>query len=304
MEQTANPYKKPLILVVEDNPGILLNLRTTLEFNNYEVKTARNGKEALEILNKCEVIPDLILSDILMPEVDGIELYMTVSQNPIWSQIPFFFLTAVSDPENIRSCKMLGVDDYITKPFKDEDLLAAIAGKIIRNEKSKLINKKLSEVFSSLKKDITPSVHDDEKKHICLIYFVWDETIGPKLVDKYPENINLPISIEYIGTQLFNGAISIYGQTGVHKPQGVLVNIDYINMTSYIFFDSIPDPSVRGGYRRFMLAVISPKINYFESIKINKIFTDMSKTIKDKEKLNYEKTWMEILKILSIPYFS
>ena len=82
---------KPLILLVEDNPGVLLNITVTLEFNEYEVISATNGKEGLSTLAKIERLPDLIISDIMMPEMDGYEFFENVSENPKWNQIPFSF---------------------------------------------------------------------------------------------------------------------------------------------------------------------------------------------------------------------
>ena len=126
---------KPLLMVVDDNKDILFTLQLELETDGYKVITASNGKEALNKLSKLDRIPDVIISDIMMPDVDGYKFFETVSSNPKLNRIPFLFLTAKSRPEDIRLGKMLGVDDYITKPFKKEDLLASISGKINRNKK-------------------------------------------------------------------------------------------------------------------------------------------------------------------------
>ena len=126
---------KPIVLLVEDNVDLLYNLRITLEFNEYEVLTAKNGLEAIELLQRQKDLPHLIVSDIMMPQMDGYDFFKTVSENPLWSSIPFIFLTALTSSKEIRFGKMLGVDDYILKPFKEDDLLASIAGKIARSQK-------------------------------------------------------------------------------------------------------------------------------------------------------------------------
>ena len=77
---------KPLILVVEDNDDILLNIKLTLEFNNFDVITANNGKEGLKVLNDQKKVPEIIISDIMMPEMDGYDFFKSVSDNPIWSE--------------------------------------------------------------------------------------------------------------------------------------------------------------------------------------------------------------------------
>ena len=125
--------RKNLILVVEDDSDILLNLKILLEFNNFKVETAENGFEALEklkILYKSQNLPDLILSDIIMPNLDGYELVKIISNYRPLADIPFIFLSGLSFPEEINIAKTLGVNDYITKPFDIDDLLSKINSKI------------------------------------------------------------------------------------------------------------------------------------------------------------------------------
>lgn len=121
---------KPVILVVEDNPDVLFNIEVSLEANGYTVKTATTGKEAIKKLSEKEVIPDLIVSDIMMPEMDGYELYQVLGNDPTWKEIPLLFLSALATPDDIRFSSILGVKDYITKPFKEEDLLSMIERKL------------------------------------------------------------------------------------------------------------------------------------------------------------------------------
>ncbi|MFW9906376.1 MAG: response regulator [Candidatus Thorarchaeota archaeon] len=121
---------KPTILVVEDNPDVLFNIQVSLEANNYMVETATTGKEAVAKLSNRETSPDLIVSDIMMPEMDGYEFYQVLANDPSWKEIPLLFLSALATPDDIRFAHILGVDDYITKPFKEEDLLAMIERKL------------------------------------------------------------------------------------------------------------------------------------------------------------------------------
>lgn len=127
-----------LIMVVEDNVNILDSITFILELNDFDVITAKNGKDALEKLNYLiseDKKPDVIVSDIMMPEMDGYHLFRELSKSPHWNKIPFIFLTALVSPEDIKIGKMLGVDDYITKPFKEDDLLAIIVGKLAKLKK-------------------------------------------------------------------------------------------------------------------------------------------------------------------------
>ncbi len=118
------------ILVVDDQPGILENLDLLLTAEGYGVLTARDGLEALDVLESEPV--DLIVADIAMPRLNGYQLYERVREKPEWLTIPFLFLTARAMDSDIRYGKELGVDDYLTKPIQPEDLLAAVQGRLRR----------------------------------------------------------------------------------------------------------------------------------------------------------------------------
>jgi len=288
-----------LILIVDDDVDILLNLHITLEFNDYEVISAKNGKEAIKILRELNHLPDLIISDILMPEMNGYELFKSVSENPIWNRIPFIFISGQDTPEDVRFGKMLGIDDYITKPFREEDLLAIVAGKISRKKNVELINKKIEKLFSSLKVDASPSISEEKKSQILLLLMFWDDIYGPKLISHFPRNENFPFQIEELGQQLFKGLTTLYGYEDITEAEGILLNIKNIGRDGFIFFDSYPDKTVRGEERRYMIGLVASKINYFESLKAKEIFIEISSKIKKKEDWDFEKFWEKLLKILS-----
>jgi len=118
------------ILVLDDNYDFLTNIELILEMEGYRVLAARSSAEALALLK--QTTPDLIISDIMMPEMDGYEFYQHVRQSPELLSIPFIFLTAKGDREDIRFGKRLGVDDYLTKPLEPNDLLIAVESKLRR----------------------------------------------------------------------------------------------------------------------------------------------------------------------------
>lgn len=120
------------LLVVEDDPAMLIALRDILEGAGYQVQTASNGEAALELLPEIE--PSLILSDISMPVMDGIRLFEEVRKQPGGAAIPFIFLTARGTREDIFAGKKLGADDYITKPVTSQELLAAVQARIARTD--------------------------------------------------------------------------------------------------------------------------------------------------------------------------
>ena len=118
------------ILVVEDDSALLDGLRDILELSGFRVLTARNGLEGLAVLQT--QLPDLIVSDINMPRMDGYQFYSQVRARPEWVSLPFIFLTAKSEKADVRRGKMLGADDYITKPFEEADLIVAVQAKLNR----------------------------------------------------------------------------------------------------------------------------------------------------------------------------
>jgi DNA-binding response OmpR family regulator len=111
------------ILLVEDHQPMAGAIESILTMRGYAVLTAANGIEALQVME--DTAPDLIIADILMPEMDGYTFYEEVQKRSEWCPIPFIFLTSMAEREDIKRGRELGVDSYITKPFDPEDLLAA-----------------------------------------------------------------------------------------------------------------------------------------------------------------------------------
>ena len=291
---------KPLILVVEDNLDVLYNLNLILESNNYKPITAKNGKEALEILSNLEEIPDIIISDIMMPEMDGYEFFRVISNEPRWNRIPFLFISARSTPENIRFGKSLGVDDYLTKPFDERDLLAILSGRIARNKRVNALNSKIDEAFSKMNIEMKFPLDYKREFFICLFLAFWDDSFGPELNRSYPEEKLFPIPLNNIVNQLFTVATSIYGHGKITKAEGVLLNIKNLNNRGYLFFDSYPDNKERFGEKQYMIAVIAPSINYFHTLEIKEIFIDLSEKIKKKIDWNIEEYWKKIYNLMLI----
>jgi PAS domain S-box-containing protein len=121
----------PRVLVVEDEVHLLLGLREALTDAGYQVWTARDGLEGLERLE--EVQPDLIISDVMMPRMDGFEFCQTVRARPEGVAIPFIFLTAKGQREARRQGLELGAEDYVIKPFELDDLLHLIDVRLQRS---------------------------------------------------------------------------------------------------------------------------------------------------------------------------
>lgn len=120
------------LLIVEDIPNVLDLLEVTLKFQGYSVLTARNGEEALEILEKEK--PGLIITDILMPKMDGFAMVQKIRTNPKTQNIPVIFLSATYITPDDRSFAMrLGASRFIEKPIDTEDFLLTIAELLSQN---------------------------------------------------------------------------------------------------------------------------------------------------------------------------
>lgn len=115
---------KHRILVIEDQEDVRENISELLELSNYDVEAAGNGKEGVK--KALSSPPDLVLCDIMMPEMDGYEVLYLLSKNPETSSLPFIFLTAKAEKADFRKGMNMGADDYITKPFEEMELLGAI----------------------------------------------------------------------------------------------------------------------------------------------------------------------------------
>jgi two-component system sensor histidine kinase/response regulator len=126
------------ILVVEDETILRENISQLLETEGFDVISAEDGYEGYNIA--LQKLPDLILSDIMMPRLDGLNMLKKLQDNPATSAIPFIFLTAKVDQQEIRSGMALGADDYLLKPYKSNDLLNAIDSRLRKKEKSKSID--------------------------------------------------------------------------------------------------------------------------------------------------------------------
>ena len=289
---------KANILVVEDNPDILFNLETTLELNGYHVDKATNGIEALNILSSLKKLPDLIISDIMMSEMDGYEFFKEVSNNSRWNRIPFVFLSARITPKDIRFGKLLGADDYLTKPFNEKDLLAILSGKIARNKRINDLNSKIDETLSNVDIVIKDTIEFPKDQSINLFLAFWDDKFGPELNKYFPKESSFPIPLDDIVNQLFTVATSIYGQEKITKAEGVLLEIKNLKNRGYLFFDSYPDKNERYGEKQYMIAVIAPSINYFHTLEIKEILRDLSNKIKTKQNWKIEDYWKILSKIM------
>src|SRR5262250_1952386 len=144
------------ILIIEDEPEMRRNIAALLRFKGYEPITAENGRVGVEMARRQQ--PDLILCDVMMPELDGYGVLRALQADPKLALIPFIFLTAKGEKDDLRSGMNLGADDYLTKPVANADLVRAIETRLRRSEQQ--VKREFKPDFSSsdplLKLGLTP----------------------------------------------------------------------------------------------------------------------------------------------------
>jgi len=118
------------ILVIEDEPEMRRNLVTVLRLEKYQPLAAENGRAGVQVARREK--PDLILCDVMMPELDGYGVLQALREDSELALIPFIFLTAKGEKDDLRSGMNLGADDYLTKPVSKAELLQAIEARLLR----------------------------------------------------------------------------------------------------------------------------------------------------------------------------
>ena len=125
MLRTVTAMTQPRkLLIVDDEPNILLSLQYLMKKAGYEVRTAKDGEEALAEIARAT--PDLVLLDVMMPKIDGFSVCKMIRENPEWKDVRIIMLTARGRDVEREKGLALGADDYITKPFATKDAIARV----------------------------------------------------------------------------------------------------------------------------------------------------------------------------------
>ncbi|MBD1829528.1 EAL domain-containing response regulator [Microcoleus vaginatus GB1-A2] len=189
------------ILVIEDDELIRETLLQLLESQSYRVIAAENGRVGVQMA--LSEIPDLILCDVQMPELDGHDVLRTLRQNSLAATIPFIFLTAQSDKTDFRRGMELGADDYLTKPFTKAELLGAIASRLLKRQ--------------TITQPLTVALHQAETR---LKDLVNDST---KVTTLSPEKFALEALLRHA---LAQGEFQVYYQPQVNIATGQVIGAE------------------------------------------------------------------------------
>lgn len=229
------------VLIIEDDQTLRETVKELLELENYKVFDAANGVEGVEMA--IANMPDVIICDILMPKLDGFGVFRKLNENEKTCSIPFIFLSAKSELEDVRRGMNLGADDYLTKPFKEEDLLHAIESRLAKH---KILMRSANEGYANHDKEISTldqlreyfmrkgeytevSRNNDvytEKKNADYIYFVEKGLVKTHSMDEYGKELITGIykANDFFGYYYFKN-ISFYPETATALSDSSLFRI-------------------------------------------------------------------------------
>jgi len=172
------------ILIIEDTDKLRENLADAMELQGYEVLHADNGKTGIEVAK--EFLPDLILCDIVMPELSGLEVLEILKAEDQQNTVPFIFISALAERTNVRTGMDLGADDYLTKPFSASELLRAIATRL---EKHNSIENKIKLQYDRIESELAERVdrltkQNENQKNIVEDISITNEQLVEQLNEK------------------------------------------------------------------------------------------------------------------------
>ena len=199
---TTNTKNTKQLMLVDDDPNLILLVKDYLEFRGYQVITAGNGREALKLLE--QKIPDLIICDVMMPEMDGYSLVEHIRKNSATEWIPVLFLSAKGQSQDRVKGLNTGADVYIVKPFEPEELVAQVesslkqASRLMKHQNSNANNRPTIKVPRNV--ELTPT-------ELKVVQFVARGMANREIAE------NMEVSQRTIESHVSN----MLGKTGLHN---------------------------------------------------------------------------------------
>ncbi|WP_421773045.1 response regulator [Gracilimonas sp.] len=250
------------VLIVEDDPSIREGISDLLTLEGFEVQESSHGREGLEKIKTYS--PDIVLSDIIMPEMDGYTFLQEYQKMQSGSNIPFVFMSALSERYNIRTGMNLGADDYLTKPFSNTELLQSIKSQCVKNKRREI---SLSEKYEARLKEVSTlallekeailkELHHRVKNNMAFIYALFEMHDQP-LKQK---------QVESIKNRIFSLA-AVHEEAYANE---MLSTVDTKNLLANILDKFTPDHGIN------IIKNISPiTLNLTEAIPLGLLFHEM-----------------------------
>lgn len=246
------------ILIIEDNFDVRDNLAEILELSNYEAITAENGMVGVQ--KALKEIPDLILCDVMMPELDGYGVLNILGKKPKTAEIPFIFLTAKAERSDFRKGMNLGADDYITKPFDQSELLDVIERRIQKSERIK-------KAFDGTSQGLTAFINEARGQKE-LEKLTQERTVKEyKKKEKIYQEGDRPKQLYFVAT----GKVKTYktNEWGKEYITGVHESGDFLGYLSLI--KETPHSESAAAMEATTLSCI-PKVDFFKMLHYNQNF--------------------------------
>lgn len=198
MDYMEDLNSKPVILIVDDEPSIRMGLSATISRHGYKVITAENGSDA--ILKARENQPDLVVSDIMMPVLNGYEMKRLMARDPELAGIPFIFLTARTALDDRLSGLREGADDYVTKPFTSEELVARIEAVLRRVKRERERGKEIArqganEEIEKLRRELMQNFRHELRTPLSNVMMSLEMAVNNKFEN--PEELKEFVRIAY-----------------------------------------------------------------------------------------------------------
>ncbi len=263
------------ILLIEDDSALRENTAELLELSGYTVLTASNGKIGIEIAKKN--LPHIIICDIMMPVVDGYGVLKSLSLDEKTKQLPFIFLSAKTEHKEIRRGMDMGADDYLTKPFEEDDLISAIESRLA---KAQLLNHMLEKASNN------PAVLEDEMRNLNELKNFFDDN-GEVVHFKEGQTIYQEGSRSNTIYLILKGFVKCHSMDSDGKELTTSLSSadDFLGFTS--FLDNVPyqesataiEPTDLAGISKENLKEILRKNNNI-SLELMELFTENISVIK------------------------
>jgi CheY-like chemotaxis protein len=242
------------ILVIEDNLGVRETTADLLELANYRVATAENGKIGVEKARQFE--PDIIICDIMMPELDGYGVLYFLSKDAKTASIPFIFMTAKSEKSDVRKGMNMGADDYLTKPFEEMELLDIIETRLKKND---LFKEEFTKDLKGIKTFFSDTSSFEELKNLSKdrklikyrkkmdiymegdlaykLYFIQSGKVKTcKMADSGKEFITGMFGLgDFLGAMSLLGESGVYGESAIVTEDAEICAISKDDFTKLIF---------------------------------------------------------------------